>query len=471
MKKYLIYIYTIAVGLGLTSCDDYVDIKTEGKLVPEETINYRYLLNNTYSFDRSNALIDLMSDDIAIRDGHAQYFENYYGTSSYYRPYKEVYKWADSIYYAGESDYTLNTMYSALYLSNVVISEVMNSNGGTELEKAALKGEALVHRAFVFLELVNLYGKAYDVSSSATDPGIPMFTEPTVEEEIIRTPVEDVYNQIVSDLEEAIASGMVDKQTGRNIAFPSLSSAFALLARTYLYMGNYTEALKNAEAALDINSSLINLEDYENAYDYSFFKRYEDPELMLSKQSSTSYIYSPTLLSLSDEVLNLFDSGDLRYTMFTRPIGDMTWGAFSGGRAFCREILTGEARNAGPTVPEMMLIKAECLARANDTESAMQTINTLRMKRFKAADYVDLTATDSEDALLKVLEERRRELMGKGGFRWFDLKRLNKDVRFAKTITHKYLDQTFTLEPEGNRYQFPFASTLFNYAPNLEQNP
>ncbi len=470
MKKYLLYIYTIAAGLSLTSCDDYVDIKTEGKLIPEETINYRYLLNNTSKFDKSYALVDIMPDDIVIRDDHAEYFQKYYGTSSFYRPYRETYKWADSVYYTGEADNNLEIMYTGLYISNVVISEVLDSNNGTEEEKLALRGEALVHRADIFLNLVNIFGKAYDVSTSSTDLGIPIFTSPTVDGEITRASVEEVYAQIVTDLTEAINSGLPEVQSGRNVAFPSLASAYALLARTYLYMGNYDKALIHAENALGLQSTLLNLEDYIGVSDYNFPKRYQNPELILSKQSNTSYIYSPLLLSLSDELLNAFDPNDLRYQLYTRPIGTLTFNAYSEGRAFCKERLTGEARNAGPSVPEMMLIKAECLARANKPLEAMSTINELRKKRFKAADYVDLTATDAENALVNVLQERRRELMAKGGFRWFDLKRLNKDSRFAKTITHTYLDETFTLEPGSDRYQFPFASSLFNYAPDLEQN-
>lgn len=75
----------------------------------------------------------------------------------------------------------------------------------------------------------------------------------------------------------------------------------------------------------------------------------------------------------------------------------------------------------------------------------MDVINTLRKSRFRAADYYDLTATDATDALVKVLAERRKELMGVGRFRWADLKRLNKESRFAKTIAHPFLTQTFTL--------------------------
>ncbi|MNR32241.1 hypothetical protein D3C85_1498060 [compost metagenome] len=61
--------------------------------------------------------------------------------------------------------------------------------------------------------------------------------------------------------------------------------------------------------------------------------------------------------------------------------------------------------------------------------------------------------------------------MGTGGFRWFDLKRLNKEPEFAKTITHDFAGQTFTLAPNSDRYQMPFAPIYFEYAPNLQQNP
>lgn len=451
------------------SCDDYVDIKTEGKLVPEATENYRYLLNNTSVFDNSYNLVDVASDDIVMRDDHVQYFEDYYGSSSYYRPYVETYKWADSIYHTGETDSDLKIMYSALYYSNVVTSEVLNSNGGTEAEKLALQGEAKVHRAFVFLSLVNIFGKAYDPAASVSDPGIPLLTEPTVDENITRASVQEVYDQVVNDLTDAIASGFNTVNTGRDVAYPSQASAYALLARAYLYMGNYTEALTNAEAALGLQNSLINLEDYENISDYGFLQRQDDPELILSKQKS-SYMYAPLLLSLSDDLLNSFDSNDLRYQLYTRPVSEMTYSSFSEGRAYCRERLTGEGRNAGPTVPEMMLIKAECLVRTEDVSGAMATINQLRQYRFKAEDYTELSAADADDALVKVLQERRRELMCTGGFRWADLKRLNKEPEFVQTITHPYLNETYTLEPGGNRYQFPFASSLFDYAPDLEQN-
>ncbi|KIQ14476.1 RagB/SusD family protein [Flavobacterium sp. MEB061] len=467
MKKYLIYIGILSTLL--TSCDNYVDIQTEGRLIPEETVNYRYLLQGASTFNSTYGLVDVASDDIVMRDDHAAYFNQNFSGSAYYKPYVQTYKWADEIIPIGERDSDMNSLYTTLFTCNVIISEVMTSKNGTDAERLAIKGEAQVHRAYIFLTLANVFAKAYDPATADTDPGIPLLTEPTVTENITRASVKQVYDQIIKDLTEATTSGLKAVQTGRNIWFPSRAAAFALLARANLYMGNYAEAQQSAEAALALQNNLLNMEDYQNLGDYSWPRTFQDPENILAKESG-SYMYSPMVLSLSDELLNSFDNNDLRYQLYTRPLSTMTYGTLTQGRAFSKELLSGDGRNAGPTVPEMYVIKAECEARAGSAGAAMNTINTLRKSRFRAVDYTDLTAVDANDALVKVLAERRKELMGRGGFRWADLKRLNKDPRFAKTITRTYLNETFSIEPNGARYQFPFAAIYFDYAPDLQQN-
>ncbi|CAM3392281.1 RagB/SusD family nutrient uptake outer membrane protein [Flavobacterium chungbukense] len=465
MKKYLKYIALATFGAIVLSCDNYVDIKTEGRLIPEETENYRYLLQNSYQFDLTYGAVDVASDDISFQNG-TQTTE--LAASDYYRPFVNLYKWADQIYFDGEVDYNMNGMYSALYNSNIVINEVMQSKKGTEAEKLAIKGEAQVHRAYIFLTLVNTFGKAYDPATASTDLGIVLFTTPTVSDDIRRTSVQNAYDIILSDLNDAVNSGLKPINSGTNVAFPSRASAYALLARTYLYMRNYPMALENAEKALAIQSTLNNYEDYEfNAFPTRRF----DKELILSKWNGyTSLSYAPQILSLSNELISSFDTNDLRYVLLTQPTSSFN-SNYTIGRTYAKEGLTGESRNGGPTVAEMMLIKAECLARAGSGNLAIAEINKLRQKRFRASQYVALTATDSKDALIKVLAERRRELMGQGGFRWFDLKRLNKEPEFAKTITHAFAGQTFTLAPNSDRYQMPYAPIYYDYAPNLQQNP
>ncbi|MFB9110008.1 RagB/SusD family nutrient uptake outer membrane protein [Flavobacterium gyeonganense] len=465
MKKYLKYITVVALGTIVLSCDNYVDIKTEGKLIPEETSNYRYLLQNTSTLDKAYGNVDIPSDDISFQN-EAQ--TTALGASDYYRPFTNLYKWSDVVYSGSEIDYDMNALYNALYSVNIVINEVMKSKNGTEAQKVAIKGEAEVHRAFIFLTLVNTFGKAYDATTSATDPGIVLFTTPTVSEDIKRTSVQEAYDVILSDLKDAVNSGLKPVNSGNNVAFPSQAAAYALLSRTYLYMRNYPLALENAEKSLALQSTLNNLADYEFT---SFPSRKQDKELILSKWNGyNSFSYSPQILSLSNELINSFDTNDLRYVLFTQPSSNFNFD-YTIGRTYAKEGLTGESRNAGPTVPEMMLIKAECLARSGSGNLAMAEINKLREKRFRAGEYVALTATDNKDALIKVLAERRRELMGTGGFRWFDLKRLNKEPEFAKTITHVFGTQSFTLAPNSERYQMPFAPIYFDYAPNLQQNP
>src|SRR5690606_27846945 len=100
--------------------------------------------------------------------------------------------------------------------------------------------------------------------------------------------------------------------------------------------------------------------------------------------------------------------------------------------------------NYNIAVPEMMLIVAECHARLNQKDQALKLLNTLRKKRFALEDFKELQAATAEDALKLVIKERRMELFGKG-LRWFDMKRLDKDPRFAKTYKRANTEHNYTL--------------------------
>ena len=83
---------------------------------------------------------------------------------------------------------------------------------------------------------------------------------------------------------------------------------------------------------------------------------------------------------------------------------------------------------------------------------------------------MDVTERDPDKLLQLILDERRRELMFKS-MRWFDLKRLNKEPRFAKIITHVLQGVTYTLEPNSPHYVIPFPLKAINANPSIEQNP
>jgi len=111
------------------------------------------------------------------------------------------------------------------------------------------------------------------------------------------------------------------------------------------------------------------------------------------------------------------------------------------------------------------LIRAECYARSGNISGAMTDLNTLLRKRWDNT-YVDLSATDADDALNKVIIERRKELLMRGQ-RWTDLRRLNKESTFA-TIQIRS-DQNVTLLPNDSRYVLLIPSEVIQNS-NIAQN-
>jgi tetratricopeptide (TPR) repeat protein len=456
-----------AAALVFAGCKKYVDIKTQGNLVPNQAINYRYLLNNTARFENNPNLFDMASDDINITDA-IQVTALTGNLSNFY--YVASYTWQPVFYVAGntstENDLSWNTMYATIFTCNTIINELPNSVG-TDQEKAALIAEAKVHRADAYLALVNAYAKPYNSATAATDLGLPLLTTQTVSQSLKRSSVQQVYNQIISDLTSAI-DALPNTQAYNTL--PSKASAYAELARCYLYMNNYAEANKYADLALSLRSVLNDLGAITTVTSANYPRRINDPEIILSKIGLQNNLLSsaPTVLKLSDDLLGLLGTADQRYNLFTVP--GSTIGTGYTGRFFFRERAIGETRNVGPSVPEMMLIRAEYFARNNDATNAMLWVNRLRQKRFKPADYVALTASSPADALTKVIEERRRELFGRM-LRWWDMRRLKNEAAFQKTYTRTFNGTTYTLAPNSNRYVFPIAQSLINLNPELEPNP
>lgn len=364
MNKNILLGLVVGVSCTFSACSDWVDIKTKGKLIPEETVNYRYLMNNTDNFKYTLSYQDIASDDIYMSDETQQ--NAIYETDKFI----PIYTWADEIYSQAENDTEMNSVYQVIYNCNVVIDEVMDSKNGTDSEKLAIRAEALVHRADAYLSLVNVYGKPYNSATAATDQGIPLLTTPRVEGSLPRASVEQVYKQIIQDLDDAFE--YLPDMPEYNF-YPSKCAVYALKARTYLLMGNYSDAKTNAEEALKLQGDLEDLNLYIGDV-VSYPENLQDKEVILAKMPKTTFSlssYSAVDLVLNNDLLNLFDQdNDLRYLYFTRPMSELDV-TYSGRVYFKNHLYSNsypkyESRNMGPCVPEMMLIEAECWAREGD---------------------------------------------------------------------------------------------------------
>lgn len=118
-------------------------------------------------------------------------------------------------------------------------------------------------------------------------------------------------------------------------------------------------------------------------------------------------------------------------------------GSFNGDRSFF----------GGLTIGELYLIRAECYARKGNRIEALKDLNTLLKSRF-SGNYIEISTSSSEEALARIISERRKELVFRG-LRWSDLRRLNRDSRFRVTLTKTLNGVTYTLPPQDTKYVLP----------------
>lgn len=449
----IIYTYIACLLLlGSTGCRKYVEIEQQGKRTLHYTTDYQYLLNYTYDIEPAYYYPVVASDDYGPADDG---FLNRLGS-----PEANTFIWAAD-FFGDNGDPDWDKMYKQIYVFNQVTTGVMNSDGGSDADKRTILAEGQVHRAFTYFSLVNIYAKQYDAATATTDAGVPLILNPDFTSSLVRVSVKTIYDQINRDLTQAIPNLPDISALAYN---PSKTAAYAILARVSLQKGAYADAEKYADSALTRQNALVNLNDYI-ASPVSYPTKYKDPEMIFVKSLSVTAVTLP----LSASLLNLFETKDLRYELFTADGSAFPFNAFVG-RGYYRPRINTDNPLAGPTTAEMMLIRAEAEARVGSYTTAVDILNTIRQKRFRPADYVALSAANAGEALQLVINERRRELLCRG-LRWFDQKRLNKEAAFAATVTRVYKGETYTLEPNSNRYVFPIPAKNILLNPEITQNP
>lgn len=446
-----------ALTLSLQGCDDFLDVKPKGISIPEKAEEYEQLLNYQQMTKASECYMCYMTDDAYVPDkGLAGYEEMAISD-------RNLYTFQSEVFGPAEWDILWLQGYNRIYYTNVVINQIMASKGDLDY-KNRVRADAFVMRAFDYLTLVNAYAKHYDKNTAATDPGVPLqLDENITNAPITRVSVQKIYDQIKSDLNEA------EKYLPEVNLLPYRGSkgfALGMSARMYLYMGDYDMALKKAEEALKLNNEVLDLTKLSVIDPDKEVGRTDYPEADENPENInirfTPYVYGLSKAVFgSEDLLNLFSEKDMRLQLyFTHKVGsniteDLIWAPFI-------------PMNVSSSVPEMLLIAAECYARNGDKKSAMEKLN--KLMKYRIRDFVDETASDAEDALRKVLNERRREFAFNSMYRLIDLKRLNKDPRFRKTVTHTVAGQTYTLEPESPKYVLPIPIMVTDMNPGMEKN-
>lgn len=346
--------------------------------------------------------------------------------------------------------------YQAVNYTNVVLTNLPNIHDNDVAKYNNIKGQALFHRAFAFYHLAQLYCKPYS-STASTDPGIALKMIPDIETASVRSTVQQTYDQIINDLKEAATLLPVSSLAlSYFITRPNKIAAFAMLARVYLSMRDYVNAGKYADSCLQLYNTIL---DYNsiNAGINQPFSLTNNPEIIfyatLQGISGSSYLVDTSLYQS-------YDVDDLRKAVFflQNSNGYSFKGRYGGNINFC-----------GLATDEMYLTRAECYARANNTDSAMAALNRLISKRWKnTVTYPQYSATDAIDALNIVLAERRKELIYRGT-RWMDLRRFN--LEGANISLKRIINGTiYTLPPNDLRWVMLFPQQVINLS-GISQNP
>ncbi|MBQ8838677.1 MAG: RagB/SusD family nutrient uptake outer membrane protein [Bacteroidales bacterium] len=303
--------------------------------------------------------------------------------------------------------------FATLYEVNNVL-EVIERFPNAE-NSSMIRGEAHYFRAWIYMNLLIRYGD------------VPILRTNTMEK-VRRDPVEKVWAFIDEDLENA-AKYVVESG---NYYMVSPSAVTALTARVRLYEKRYSEAAALAESL--ITGGLYQLDDFS-----SIFGTFPEESRKTNKEtifafsnymtessnniSSHYYTYGHPnkgmgTYRLTADIVNSFTSNDKRKSISIINIeGTDCLNKYPSGQAGTDPFIVSR-------IAEMYLISAEAQGFDNQVANGLARLNELRSKRGLAA----VSASNAQELLDLVLEERRLELLGENHM-WYDWIRTDKAVQ------------------------------------------
>ncbi len=342
-------------------------------------------------------------------------------------------------------------LYKCIYKANAVL-EGISSSPVSETLKAQLEGEALFVRAFCNFYLVNLWG----------DVPLVMTTDYRINATIPRTPTQQVFKQIVDDLVTAksLLPGDYSLANGERVR-PNNVAATALLARTYLYIGEWENAVTFSTNVID--NPAYGLEpDPKNV----FLKNSKEAIWQLHSNIPTNDVFTfyftktPTNGALREDFIQNFEPGDLRQSDWIRMITNGVSTYYFPYKYKGIDYSNIKEYSTVLRLGEQYLIRAEARAHLNDTAGAQADLNAIRHR----ANLGDTPANDQTDLLLAIEQERNTELFSEWGHRWFDLKRTNRVDAVLGKIKPEWT-------PTGALYPIPEIQILKDPSMRSSQNP
>jgi hypothetical protein len=345
--------------------------------------------------------------------------------------------------------------YQYINNANTIIESLQNNTQVTTATSNELTGEAKFIRAFCHFYLVNLFGDIPYITS----------TDYSVNALAFRNPVSDVYQKIETDLTDAM------NLLGSDYSFsngerdqPNRWAAAALLARVYLFNKQWSNAATEAAAVIASNQFALLLDPnsvfLKNSTEAIWQLKPVIPSINTNEGNYFILTTAPAEVSLSNQLVNSFDSGDLRKADW---INNITVGSTTYFYPFKYKVKSATPLSEYSMVlrlAEQYLILAEAETQQNDLTDAIMNINLIR----KRAGLAPLANSLSQTNLLAAIDkERRFEFFAEWGHRWLDLKRRQETDAILAPVKGNIWQSTDAL------YPIPQSEIINDN--NLNQNP
>jgi len=328
----------------------------------------------------------------------------------------------------------LGGLYKSVVYANIVLNNTLQDTSVVQ----NIEGQAYAMRGLALFYIVNLFS-SNPTSGQYQEFGVPVYTGPyNPSENYPRKSVAEVYNQIISDFENALAN--MNQPVNNNKGYLNPTAVKLLLSRVYLTRGeagDYQRSLDYANEVINSSPSqfgFVSNENYVSYFNASDIAVSEDqPETVWEINMTTdnpglnaaiSSFYHRTgahgSLLFRQDFYSSFNDGDVRKSLFSTsgaPTSDTPLGVWTtkwprttseGNFTINVKILR---------MSEAKLNRIEALYHLGQTGSALNELNAFASSRGG-------NTYSGTDLLNDILTERRKEFFGEGQ-RFYDLKRNN----------------------------------------------
>lgn len=435
--------YIVVMTVLFTSCN-YLDVEPVGKVIPDEVSEYRAMLTTAYGrFPQHKRLLTMRSDEVTSGM-----------VAITYDAWIDILTWNDESPDPVAYTFPWTQMYNVIFYANSVIEDVMDAGIDDPAEtREQLRGEALLLRAYAHFELLNMYAKPYDAATASSERGVPLYLTVDINQVFEPVSIEEVYEQILSDIEEGEGLMTVEEQPAATRYRFSKKSAKALEARVRLYREEWDKALAVAEEILPS----CPLEDF-NVEGFSAPYLYTSKESILALEQTCNTEITDDMEMLSNIMDKYNQDEDLRVSLYYR-YGSSPNKCYNASMKIT-------FRSA-----EIYLIAAEAAAhitgKVNDAKSYLKTLIKNRLTDSYYTEQVGkIDAMNQEELIAEIADERARELALEG-HRWYDLRRTTRP-EIVKVYWNKNFEQeTAILPANSSKYTIPFPTEAITNNPNL----